>query len=210
MPLHDWTQDNFSITPWGFDEITEMWDKETGGEIKFRTYNHGKSNSKRKAMARLVIIIKENAAWLDGSEKTGIDRLIDTFYTKLMMSLLYIKENGVDGTNDVLGEKYNARLTFWRFLQPDLKNLHYLSALYVGQDPMEALAEDKDRRMRKAKAFRMMDRNWKELKNWVGSLSSDPAHIEALIPLHAKAMAAIQDEAEWITGRTARPGQLDD
>ena len=87
---------------------------------KWRTFQLS-SNSHKKSAARLSILLRQNAAWLDSSSRTSIDQLYEVFETKLIMSLAHIKRESEEKVNDILGANYDMTLEFWAFLNPDLK-----------------------------------------------------------------------------------------
>jgi hypothetical protein len=80
--LHSWTIEEY---------VSPLWDKYAQG-LRFRSYTHGKANSKTKAAHRLSYNLKDNAHYLNGSRSTDMDVLCDEFISQLGSALQYMKE----------------------------------------------------------------------------------------------------------------------
>lgn len=119
----------------------------------------------------MSILLRQNAAWLDGSSRTSIDQLYEVFETKLIMSLANIKREGEEKVNDILGANYDMTLGFWAFLNPDLKNIHYLSCMALDVEPDETLLKDSDRRKEKTTILRKFGSSWKDYARQAAYLS---------------------------------------
>ena len=154
--------DDGTLYPWTIEEyVSPLWDK-YAQSLRFRSYTHGKANSKTKAAHRLSYILKDNSHYLYGSRSTDMDILCDEFISQLGSALQYIKEKGVDRINLQIGQEFNARLTFWTFCR-DLKNVHMLSNALRGTSAIEDIA-DMNRRKRKAVLLREFNEEVKRLR----------------------------------------------
>lgn len=186
---------------WVARDCGEVWNKFK--PEKWRTFQLS-SNSHKKSAARLSILLRQNAAWLDGSSRTSIDQLYEVFETKLIMSLAHIKREGEDKVNDILGSSYDMTLGFWAFLNPDLKNIHYLSCMALGVEPDETLLKDRDRRKEKATILREFHA---EVKDWikraayrVGSGPDSNRRLAAALEVGRQALAQADDVIDWEEG----------
>lgn len=162
-----------SLYPWTIEEhVAPVWDK-YAQDLSFRSYSHGKSNSKGKAAHRLSYILKNNAHYLHGSRSTDMDVLCDEFISQLGSALQYMKEKGVDRINQQVGSEFNARLTFWTFCR-DLKNIHMLSNALRGKSSVEDI-QDMQRRKEKGRLIREFNDDLKSFAKQAAYLSgSDP------------------------------------
>ena len=108
----NYSNENGTLYPWTIDQhVAPLWDR-YAKKLGFRTYTHGKSNSKSKASQRLTYILKDNAALLHGSRFTDLDVLCDEFVFQLWSALDYMKKQGVDRINQQVGSEFTAKLTF--------------------------------------------------------------------------------------------------
>ena len=184
---------------WVARDCGEVWNKFK--PEKWRTFQLS-SNSHKKSAARLSILLRQNAAWLDGSSRTSIDQLYEVFETKLIMSLAHIKREGEDKVNDILGSSYDMTLGFWAFLNPDLKNIHYLSCMALGVEPDETLLKDRDRRKRKAELLKEFATDLKSFAKTAaylsGSDSDSNRRLEQALEVARTAMGQAQEDLQWM------------
>ena len=78
--------------------------------------------------------------WLDCGRSSDIDDLYAQFRTYLLMALAYIEREGVDKVNAKLGTQYEIAIGFWAFCR-DLKNIHHLAHLGMGNEQDQALKQ---------------------------------------------------------------------
>lgn len=130
--------------------VGPFWDTWFAQKYTFRSYTHGKQNSAKKAAYRFSMILRKNARWLDGSDKTDIEVLLDTWEAKMLGVAAYFDTNGIEENSDLFNRPVNPLLTFWGFHDGGCKHIHVLNALQLGQDPDNALAADEQRRKDKS------------------------------------------------------------
>ena len=136
------------LFPWALDSVESTWNRLGAEALGFRTWTAGKSNSRSKAAARLTYVLRDNAHWLGGSRHTDLDVLLESFIAHLMASLIRIKQQGIERINEQTGSEMNARLTFWRYLDPDLRAMKHLSDQQLGitdQDNVEDIQRRRDK-----------------------------------------------------------------
>ena len=191
------SEDDRHLFPWVSREIGTFWDKHK--PEKWRTFQLS-SGSHQKSAARLTLILRQNAAWLDGSNKTSIDVLYDNFETKLLFALTYIKKQGEEQVNDILGSNYNITIGFWAFCR-DLKNIHHLSCLALGQEPDAVLINDRDRRKRKQEIINSFKQDVHSFLKEAVVISGSDEHsndrLEAALHLARQALDQARDDLKW-------------
>ena len=136
------------LYPWALDTVESTWNRLGAEALGFRVWTAGKANSRSKAAARLTYILRDNAHWLGGSRHTDVDVLLESFIAHLMASLIGIKQQGIERINEQTGSEMNARLTFWRYLDPDLRAMKHLSDQQLGitdQDNVEDIQRRRDK-----------------------------------------------------------------
>lgn len=190
------------LYPWTVaGDAAELWNTYFSKPFGWRTWTAGKSGSSKKAAYRLTMILRKNAKWLDGSSKTDIDVLYETWETKMLGASAYIKKQGVEETNNILGKQYNIKLTFWGFTEPDLSHLHKMAMLCLGIDPDGALAADEDRRKRKAELLREFNADVKQFVRKaayiVGSGPHSNQKLEQSLELARQALMQAEEDLEW-------------
>ena len=93
----------------------------------------------------------------------------------------------------------------WQWLRPNLKAIAFLAGLQCGQEEAIAdLEQDKKRRQAKAAVLRQFSAGWKEVEHKLAYLLKDAETIKLLEPTVNKALASIEEEAEWLAdGRSS-------
>ena len=194
------SEDDRHLYWWVAKEIGEFWNLHKPD--KWRTFQLS-SGSHQKSAARLTIILRQNAAWLDGSNKTSIDVLYYNFETKLLFALAYIKQQGEDKVNNILGSNYNITIGFWAFCR-DLKNIHHLSCLALGQEPDAVLLNDRDRRKKKAELLKEFSAEVKDFARQAAYLSGSHEHsntrLEQALEIARTSLETCLDDLRWESG----------
>jgi len=142
--------------------------------FNFRSYTHGKSNSAPKAAYRFSRILRDSASWLDGSSKTDIDVLFDTWRAKMLAVSTYMEQNSVTEAEGVMNKPVNAMINFWTFHASGCRHIHHLSCLQLVIDPDGSLKVNDERLKRKAKLLR-------EFNNEVKRFTKKAAYCDALL-----------------------------
>jgi hypothetical protein len=194
------SEDDRHLYSWVARDIGEFWNRHK--PEKWRTFQLS-SGSHQKSAARLTIILRQNAAWLDGSNKTSIDVLYDNFETKLLFALTYIKQQGEEQVNDILGSRYDITIGFWAFCR-DLKNIHHLSCLALGQEPDAVLLNDRDRRKRKQEIINSFKQEIHSFLKEAVVISGSDEHsndrLESALELARQALDQAKDDLNWTEG----------
>ena len=179
-----------SIAPWTLDAIAAIWDEHGAKALGFRVFTLGKAGSKPRACKRLAVILDKHRQILGGGDT---DRLADSLQANLLVSLIYLQDHGLDRAKQVTGTEYNARLTFWRFVDPPT-NLVALSNQALGRDPA---ADDQDKARRDTKAKLLRDFQ-SEVTAWVERAAyrsgDDNAKLTAALAAARRALAIAEDE----------------
>ena len=192
--------DDFSIVPWEFERnFIEPWDK-MAEVCRFRKFVDSKSRGASRK--RLSTIIYANAQYLGGSKRTDKDTLTVRFLDKWILACQYLennhKEDAAEGL-EIMGKQYTITMGPWQFLQPDISNVVHLAGLYCGEeDALADLEQDKQRRQAKAAMLRQFSAGWKEVEHRLAYLLKDAETIKLLEPTVSKALASIEEEAEWL------------
>ena len=163
------------LLPWALDSAKDIWDRFGAQQLGFRSFTYGKSNSKGKAAIRMTIILRENCHWLGGSRYADLDILFEEFLGQLTVSLAHIAYKGVDRINAQVGGEMNARLTFWRYIQPDLRAMKTLSDERLGITDQDNI-QDMQRRKTKAKLLTDFSKDCKEYAKQFAYLSGSGPH----------------------------------
>lgn len=170
-----YSDDGKVLYPWALDSAKDIWDRFGAQQLGFRSFTYGKSNSKGKAAMRMTMILRENCHWLGGSRYTDVDVLFEEFLGQLNFSLAHIADKGIDRINAQVGGEMNARLTFWRYLQPDLRAMKTLSDERLGITDQDNI-QDMQRRKAKAEILRSFGAEWKEYAKRFAYLSGSGPH----------------------------------
>ena len=195
------SEDGRILYPWIMKDVEGLWNTWFSKKFGWRSFTLGKSGSASKAAYRLSMILRKNARWLDGSSKTDIDVLYETWETKMIGASAYIEKQGVEEVNDILGKQYNIKLTFWSFTEPDLSHLHKMTMLALGVDPDGALKADEDRRKEKARILREFNDEVKAFTKkaayMVGSGPDSNRRLAAALELARQALIRAEEDLEW-------------
>jgi hypothetical protein len=123
------------IAPWEMDSIISTWNEHGSKALGFRVYTDGKANSRPRSARRLAVILSKHRTTLQELE------------ANLLVALVYMQEQGLDRIKQVTGSEINARLTFWRFIDPP-DNLTALADAALGRTPA-VIAEQQHWRQQK-------------------------------------------------------------
>ena len=191
------------LFPWALESAERIWNQLGAEALGFRTWTAGKSNSKSKAAARLTYILRDNAHWLGGSRRTDIDVLYEEFLGQLQASLIRIKQQGIDRINEQVGAEMNARLTFWRFLDPDLRAMKQLSDQQLGITDQDNV-EDLQRRKRKAEILREFATDLKQFAKQAAYLAGSDKHsnqkLEQALEIARTSLGVVLDDLRFEAG----------
>ena len=193
------------IVPWKYDDhFVDEWNT-VANQLKFRTYVD--KSTRYASRKQLSQIIEANAALLGGSRRTSKDVLTMRFCERFILACDYLKataDNDAHGL-EVLGTQYQKTMGVWQWLRPDLKAIVFLAGLQSGQEDVIAdLEQDKKRRQAKAAVLRQFAAGWKEVEHKLAYLLKDAETIKLLEPTVSKALASIEEEAEWLAdGRSS-------
>lgn len=169
-----------SIAPWQLDAIAALWD-EHSKPMGFRSFTLGKAGSKPRACKRLAVILDKHHLSIEELE------------ANLLVALIYMQDQGLDRIKQVTGAELNARLTFWRFIDPP-DNLIALSNLALNRDPT---ADDQDKARRDAKAKLLRDFQT-EITSWIEHMAylsrDDNQKLAAALAAARRALAIAEDE----------------
>ena len=186
------------LAPYAMRDVEEFWNKWLSQRFNFRSYTHGKSNSAPKAAYRFSRILRDNAAWLDGSSKTDIDVLLDTWRAKMLGVSTYMEQNGVAEAEGVMNKPMNAMINIWTFHASGCRHIHHLSCLQLGIDPDGSLKVDQDRRKQKAELLREFNdevkRFTKKAAYVVGSGSDSSQKLEQALELARQALMRAEED----------------
>ena len=195
------SEDGRTLYPWALDQVEKIWNDYGAAPLGFRSFTLGKSNSKGKAAARLSYILRDNAHWLGGSRFTDVDQLFEEFLGQLQCSLIRIEQQGLDRINEQTGGEMNARLTFWRYLDPDLRAMKALSDAQLGITDQDNVQEIQ-RRRDKATILREFSTEVKAFAKRAAYLSGSEAHsnqkLEQALELARQALARAEEDLEWM------------
>ena len=89
-----YSADGRILEPYAMRDIEEFWNRWFSSKFNFRSYTHGKSNSSSKAAYRFSRILRDSAGWLDGSSKTDIDVLLESWKAKRLCVSVYMEKHG--------------------------------------------------------------------------------------------------------------------
>ena len=196
------SEDGRILYPWVMKDVEQFWNTWFSKKFGCRSFTLGKSGSAGKAAFRLSMILRKNAAWLDGSSHTDIDELFNIWETKMLGASAFIEKQGIEETNNLLGRQYNVKLTFWSFTEPDLSHLHEMTMLCLGVDPDGALEADQERRKRKAELLKEFANDLKQFAKQAAYLSgSDPdsnRRLEQALEIARTAMGQAQEDLQWM------------
>ena len=194
-----WVDDSGVIVEWKYKEcIIDEWNA-VAHKLKFRAYiDKGSRYASRK---RLSQIIRANASLLRGSKRTSMDVLTLRFcehFIEACRYLLTTAEVGPTGI-EILGSHYPLTMSLWVWFRPDIKPIIHLSGLSLGdEDALADLEKEKQRRLAKAAAIKQLKASWSEFERKVAYMLRDAETITMLSPAVIKAMAALEDEVEFL------------
>ena len=184
--------------------VGPFWNKWFSSKFNFRSYTHGKSNSSSKAAYRFSRILRDSAAWLDGSAKTDIDVLLESWKAKMLCVSVYLEQNGTDEAEGVMNRPVNAMVNFWTWHSAGCRHIHHLSCLQLGIDPDGSIKADEDRRKEKATILREFHA---EVKDWikraayrVGSGPDSNRRLAAALEVGRQALAQADEVIDWEEG----------
>lgn len=194
-----YTDERGVIVPWKYEEhFVDEWNK-VANQLKFRTYVD--KSTRYASRRRLSQIIEANAALLGGSRRTSKGVLTMRFCERFILACDYLKANSDNDAQglEVLGTQYQKTMGVWQWLRPDLKAIVFLAGLQCGQeDAVADLEQDKQRREAKAAMLRQFSAGWNEVEHKLAYLLKDAETIKLLEPTVNKALASIEEEAEWL------------
>jgi len=196
-----YSDDGQILAPYAMHDIGEFWNTWFSSKFNFRSFTLGKSGSKSKAAYRFSRILRDNAVWLDGSGKTDIDVLLETWQTKMLIVSAYLDKNGVTEAEAVMNKPVNAMINFWTFHASGCRHIHHLSCLQLGIDPDGSLKADQDRRKEKAELLREFNdevkRFTKKAAYVVGSGPDSNKRLAAALELARQALMRAEEDLEW-------------
>jgi len=196
------SDDGRILYPWVMKDCEKLWNKWFSAKFGWRSFTLGKAGSASKAAFRMSMILRKNASWLDGSSKSDIDDLFEQWRTKMLGASAYIEKQGVEQINNDLDRQYDVKLTFWRFLEPDLSHLHEMTCLALGIDPDGTLKADQDRRKAKAELLREFSSDVKQFAKQAAYLSGSDRHsnrrLEQALEIARTGMGQAQEDLQWM------------
>jgi septum formation topological specificity factor MinE len=110
------------LAPWEMDSIISTWNEHGAKALGFRVYTDGKAGSRPRSARRLAVILSKH--------RTNLQEL----EANLLVALVYMQQQGLERIKQVTGSEINARLTFWRFIDPP-DNLRALADAALGRTP---------------------------------------------------------------------------
>ena len=129
-----------------------------------------------------------------------MDLLLETFLGKLTLASTYLQQTGVVEANESLSRPLNRTMGFWAFCRPDLRNMHHLAGLALGEDPDASLVANHDHRKAKAQTMKQLSTHWKELERKIAyRLDADQAKM--LEPAVIAAIAQLENQVDWLTSK---------
>ena len=138
--------------------------------------------------------------WLGGGRRTDIDVLFEEFLGHLQLSLIRIQQQSIERINEQTGAEMNARLTFWQYLDPDLRAMKDLSDAQLGITDQDNI-QDMQRRKRKAELLREFSdevkRFTKKAAYVVGSGPDSNKRLECALELARQALMQAEMDLEW-------------
>ena len=199
-----YSADGRILEPYAMRDIEEFWNRWFSSKFNFRSYTHGKSNSSSKAAYRFSRILRDSAGWFDGSSKTDIDVLLESWKAKMLCVSVYLEQNGIAEAEGVMNRPVNQLLTFWQFHASGCRHIHHLSCLQLGIDPDGSLKADEDRRKRKAELLREFSTEVKAFAKQAAYLSGsreDSNHrLEQALEIARQAMEQGLEDLKWTEG----------
>ena len=196
-----YSADGRILESWAMRDIEEFWNKWFSSKFNFRSYTHGKSNSSSKAAYRFSRILRDSAGWLDGSPKTDIDVLLESWKAKMLCVSVYLEQNGTDEAEGVMNRPVNAMVNFWTFHSAGCRHIHHLSCLQLGIDPDGSLKADVDRRKKKAELLKEFSAEVKDFARQAaytsGSDSDSNRRLEQALEIARQAMEQAIDDLRW-------------
>ena len=117
-----------------------------------------------------------------------------------MASLIRIKQQGIERINEQTGSEMNARLTFWRYLDPDLRAMKHLSDQQLGITDQDNV-EDIQRRRDKATLLREFASEVKSFTQTAaylaGSEKGSNQRLEQALEIARQAMEQGLEDLKW-------------
>jgi len=123
------------LAPHQLDSIISTWNEHGSKALGFRVYTDGKAGSRPRSARRLAVILSKHRTTLQELE------------ANLLVALVYLGQHGLQRAKQVTGSELNARLTFWRFIDPP-DNLRALADAALGRTPA-VIAEQQHWRQQK-------------------------------------------------------------
>ena len=198
-----YSDDGKTLYPWALQDAENIWNRFGAEALGFRTFTYGKANSRSKAAQRMTYILRNNVVWLNGSRRTDIDVLYEEFLGQLTVSLAHIGDKGVEAAGERIGRTMNARMTFWRYLEPDLRAMKTLSDERLGVTDVDNIAE-RQRRKRKAEILKEFHEDVKAFIRKAAYVSGSGAdsnkRLEQALELARQALCRAEEDLEWSEG----------
>ena len=199
-----YSADGRILEPWAMRDVEQFWNRWFSSKFNFRSYTHGKSNSSKKAAYRFSRILRDSAGWLDGSAKTEIDVLLESWKAKMLCVSVYFDAHGTDEAEQLMNRPVNAMVNFWTFHSAGCRHIHHLSCLQLGIDPDGSLKADEDRRKRKAELLREFSTEVKAFAKQAAYLSGSHEHsnqrLEQALTIARQAMEQGLEDLRWEEG----------
>ncbi len=196
------SEDGRILYPWTMQDCEDLWNKWFSKKFGWRSFTLGKSGSASKAFYRLSMIIRKNARFLDCSVDSDISDAYEQWRTYMLGASAYIEKQGVERINHDLDRQYDVKLTFWRFLEPELRHLHEMTCLAMGVDPDGRLKADQDRRKAKAELLREFSSEVKQFAKQAAYLSGSDRHsnmrLEQALEIARTALSQASEDLQWM------------
>lgn len=196
-----YSADGRILEPYAMRDVEEFWNRWFSSKFSFRSYTHGKSNSSSKAAYRFSRILRDSAGWLDGSSKTDIDVLLESWRAKMLCVSVYFEAHGTDEAEELMNRPVNAMVNFWTFHSAGCRHIHHLSCLQLGIDPDGSLKADEDRRKRKAELLREFSTEVKAFAKQAaylsGSREDSNQRLEQALEIARQAMEQGLEDLKW-------------
>ena len=126
--------------------------------------------------------------------------LFEEFLGHLQLSLIRIQQQSIERINEQTGAERNARLTFWRYLDPNLRAMKDLSDAQLGITDQDNI-QDMQRRKRKAELLRESNaevkRFTKKAAYVVCSGSDSNQRLEEALELVRQALKRAEEDLGW-------------
>ena len=141
--------------------------------------------------------------WLGGGRRTDIDVLFEEFLGHLQLSLIRIQQQSIERINEQTGAEMNARLTFWQYLDPDLRAMKDLSDAQLGITDQDNI-QDMQRRKRKAELLRLFNGDLKDFAKQAAYLNGSDSdlnrRLEQALEIARTSLQVALDDLRWEAG----------